>query len=192
MRITWPTLLLIAGLSFTAYSENDSDDSDSAEQKTSPRSAMISVEGGVLPETTIASFFLSQTETTWIEWQAVLSYAEDHGYDLKKAPTNALPDHPVQGVSWFDALKWCNAKSEMENLQPVYTRNGEIYKKGNFIPGVNPQANGYRLPSGAAWQWAARGGSESKGYTYSGGNDLNNVAWNWNNSAGAKQDMLDG
>jgi hypothetical protein len=83
MRITWSSLALIAGLSFTAYSENDSDDSDSAEQKTSPRSAMISVEGGVLPETTIASFFLSQTETTWTEWQAVLSYAEDHGYDLR-------------------------------------------------------------------------------------------------------------
>ncbi len=198
MRITWPTLLLIAALSFTAYGENNRDDSDSAEKKTSPQSAMISVEGGVLPtvarfnDTTVASFFLSQTETTWAEWQAVLSYAEDHGYDLKKAPTNALPDHPVQGVSWFDALKWCNAKSEMENLQPVYTRNGEIYKKGNFIPGVNPQANGYRLPSGAEWEWAARGGSESKGYTYSGSNDLNKVAWNWNNSAGAKQGMLDG
>ena len=198
MRITWPSLLLIVGLSFTAYSENDRDDSDSAEKKPSPQSVMIAVEGGVLPtgsrfkDTTVASFFLSQTETTWIEWQAVRSYAEEHGYDLKKTPANALSDHPVQGISWFDALKWCNAKSEMEGLEPVYTRNGEIFKKGNFIPGVNPHANGYRLPSGAEWEWAARGGSESKGFTYSGGNDLNKVAWNWNNSAGAKLDMSDG
>jgi formylglycine-generating enzyme required for sulfatase activity len=198
MRITWPTLLILAGLSCTAYSESDHDDSDSAEKKNSFQSAMISVEGGVLPassrfkDTSVASFSLSRTETTWAEWQAVRAYAENHGYELKKAPTNALPDHPVQGISWFDALKWCNAKSEMEGLQPIYTRNGEIYKKGNFIPGVNPHANGYRLPSGTEWEWAARGGLESKGFTYSGGNDLNKVAWNWNNSAGAKQDMSDG
>jgi len=198
MRIDWPSLVLIAGLSFTAYSENDHDDSDSAEKKTSLQSAMILVEGGVMPadsrfkDTTVPSFSLSQTETTWTEWQAVRSYAEDHGYELKKTPTNALPDHPAQGISWFDAIKWCNAKSEMEGLQPVYTRNGEVYKKGNFIPGFNPQANGYRLPIGAEWEWAARGGSESKGFTYSGGNDLNQVAWNWNNSAGAKQEMSDG
>jgi len=144
MRINWPSLVLIAGLSFTAYSENDRSESDSAEKKTSPQSAMISVEGGVMPagsrfkDTTVASFSLSQTETTWTEWQAVRSYAEDHGYELKKTPTNALPDHPAQGISWFDAVKWCNAKSEMEGLQPVYTRNGEVslvsgYKSNNSI-----------------------------------------------------------
>ena len=198
MRITWSSLLLVAGLSFTAYSANDRVDSDSAEKKTSPQSAMIAVEGGALPagsrfkDTTVASFFLSQSETTWSEWQAVRSYAEVHGYELKKTLANALPDHPVQGISWFDALKWCNAKSEMEGLEPVYTRNGEIFKKGNFIPGVNPHANGYRLPSGAEWEWAAQGGSKSNGFTYSGDNDLNKVAWNWNNSVGAKLDMSDG
>ena len=198
MRITWPTLLLLAGLSFTAHSESDRDDSNSAEKRDTVQSAMISVEGGILPassrlkDTQVDSFSLSRTETTWAEWLAVRAYAEDHGYDLKKAPANALPDYPAQGISWFDAVKWCNAKSEKEGLQPVYTRNGEVYKKGNFIPGVNPHANGYRLPSGTEWEWAARGGLESKGFTYSGGNDLNKVAWNWNNSAGAKQDMSDG
>lgn len=159
---------------------------------------MISMEGGILPagsllkDASVESFSLSRSETTWSEWQAVCAFADSHGYDLKKAPANALPDYPMQGVSWFDALKWCNARSEMEGLQPVYTRHGEVYKKGNFIPGVNPKADGYRLPSGAEWEWAARGGSKSQGFTYSGGNDLNKVAWNWNNSAGAKENMSDG
>ncbi len=94
------------------------------------------------------------------------AFAEKHGYDLKKTPSNAVSNYPAQGISWFETLKWCNAKSEMEGLQPVYTKNGEIYKKGNFIPGVNPSADGYRLASGAAW--------------------------NWNNSAGAREDMSDG
>jgi len=159
---------------------------------------MISVQGGILPpaarfkDTTVPSFFLSKTETTWSEWNAVLPYAEAQGYDLKKMPPKALPDHPAQGVSWYDALKWCNAKSEMEGLTPCYTSGGSVYRTGNAIPGFDPGANGYRLPGGAEWEWAASGGASSLGYTYSGGNDLNKVAWNWNNSVGAAQDMSDG
>lgn len=185
MRITWPTFLFLVGFNLSVHAGNEP-------------GKMISVQGGVLPDgstfkgTAVQSFFLGKTETTWSEWQAVRAFAETKGYDLKKAPANALPDHPVQGVNWFDALKWCNAKSEMEGLEPVYLTKGEIYKTGNVIPGMNPKANGYRLPGGAEWEWAARGGSASQGFTYSGGNDLNKVAWNWNNSAGAKQDMSDG
>jgi formylglycine-generating enzyme required for sulfatase activity len=185
MRISWPTLLLLVGFTFSVHAGNEP-------------GKMISVQGGVLPDgspfkgTMLESFSLGKTETTWSEWQAVRAFAETKGYDIKKAPANALPDHPVQGISWFDALKWCNAKSEMEGLEPVYLSKGEIFKTGNVVPGINPKANGYRLPGGAEWEWAARGGSASQGFTYSGGNDLNKVAWNWNNSAGAKQDMSDG
>ena len=185
MRISWPTLLLLVGFTFSVHAGSEP-------------GKMISVQGGVFPEgspfkgTMVESFSLGKTETTWSEWQAVRAFAETNGYDLKKAPANALPDHPVQGISWFDALKWCNAKSEMEGLEPVYLTKGEVFKTGNVVPGINPKANGYRLPGGAEWEWAARGGSASQGFTYSGGNDLNKVAWNWNNSAGAKQDMSDG
>lgn len=192
MRITWPSLLLFVAFTFTAQSQTQTVKAPKSAEK------MIPVQGGVLPvdsrfkDTTIESFSLSKTETTWGDWQTVQSFAEKHGYDLKKARANSIPDHPVDGVGWFDAVKWCNAKSEMEGLVPVYITGGSTYKKGNVIPGVNPKADGYRLPSGAEWEWAARGGASSQGFTYSGGNDLNKVAWNWNNSAGAKQDMSDG
>ena len=198
MRITWPLLLCTLCLNLPARGGDETDSSGSAENKNSAQSAMISVEGGALPagslqkEILVESFSLSRSETTWGEWQAVCAFAEKYGYDLKKTPSSAVSDYPAQGISWFETLKWCNAKSEMEGLQPVYTKNGEIYKKGNFIPGINPSADGYRLPSGAEWNWAARGGSKTQGFTYSGGNDLNKVAWNWNNSAGAREDMSDG
>ena len=88
-------------------------------------------------------------------------------------------------VRWYAALKWCNAKSEMEGLEPVYQVRGHVYKASQFGPKVSlthvikekAGAKGYRLPSAPEWEWAARGGKKTKGYTYSGSNDLEEVGW---------------
>ena len=69
-------------------------------------------------------------------------------------------NHPVIHVSWNDAIAFCNWISEKMNLK-------------------------YRLPTEAEWEYAARGGSKSKGYTYAGGNSLDEVAWN-NTNSGSK------
>lgn len=154
---------------------------------------MITVAGGTLPVSsglgnqTVASFQIGKYEVTYGEWKEVQSWALEHGYsDLAGIGANAgvSNQNPVTAVSCYDVVKWSNAKSEKEGKTAVYMVNGTTYKTGEVVPTVNTSANGYRLPSEKEWEWAARGGAASQGYTYSGSNDINAVAWYKVNSSG--------
>ena len=114
---------------------------------------------------TLSSFYIGKYEVTQAQWQAIMG----------RNPSNFKGDNlPVESVSWNDIVGTNGNSTVLNGIR--YYENGFIYKL-NAATGKK-----YRLPTEAEWEYAARGGNQSRGYKYSGSNAIDNVAWYWNNS----------
>jgi len=128
----------------------------------------------------VSAFYMDVNLVSYSQWLSVYSWATEHGYGFVNAGSGKAANHPVQTVDWYDCVKWCNARSQQAGETPVYFTDAgltQVYTSGEVTPYLNWSAKGYRLPTEAEWEKAARGGLSGQRFPW--GNVINESLANY-------------
>ena len=136
--------------------------------------------------TTVSAFYMDVNLVSLSQWQSVYYWATNQGYRFVNVGAGKAANHPVQTVKWYDCVKWCNARSQQAGRMPVYYTDAaftQVYTNDE-PPTLYPHwtASGYRLPTEAEWEKAARGGLSGQRFPW--GNVINQNLANYYGATG--------
>ena len=154
-------MIKVKGGTFKMGSKNSNNAADNDEQK----------EHSV----TVKDFEICKFEVTVWQWK---EYVKANKLNMPSKPEWGWKDnYPINNITWYEAIGYCNWLSKKEKLEPVYSQQG---------PNIHCDftKDGYRLPTEAEWEYAAKGGSKSKETRFSGSDNQDEIAWHKANSNG--------